>query len=138
VAYDGAGQYLWASGTAGNPDAWLQVQDDCNAVVYRGPYPYGNGALWASNTSCTSGAFAPVAGAFEENTSCSWFAFPKWTFCQHRTGYHAPGAGVAGADDTYAWDINQASNADAGKPVYPTAPGTVVTVSPRAALPGRC
>jgi surface antigen len=62
VAYNGSGVALWASGTAGHPGAWLQIQDDCNLVIYRGPYPQGNGALWATNTassacsSSTSGA----------------------------------------------------------------------------------
>ena len=36
------------------------------------------------------------------------------------------GGGGAGADDTYAWDVNLANSADTGKPVYATAPGRVV------------
>jgi surface antigen len=52
VAYDGGGRALWSSGTAGNAGAWLALQDDCNLVIYRGPYPQGNGVLWATGTPC--------------------------------------------------------------------------------------
>jgi hypothetical protein len=49
--FDGQWQALWSSNTAGFPNAWLAIQDDCNMVIYRGPYPQG-GAIWATNTFC--------------------------------------------------------------------------------------
>ena len=55
VAYNGAWQPLWASGTS-HQGAWLALQDDCNLVIYRGPYPQTNGALWATGTSCGTAA----------------------------------------------------------------------------------
>lgn len=124
VAYNAALQPLWASNTAGNPNAWLAIQDDCALVIYRGPYPYGNGILWEMPRRCRPPAVSPVVGPY--SLQCSWATFPTWDFCQHKTGSHRAGGGVAGADDTYAWDGNQADGADAGKPVYATAPGRVV------------
>ena len=61
VAYTGSGVALWGSGTAGNPGAWLAIQDDCNLVIYRGPHPQTNGALWATNT--TSGCVPSGSGS---------------------------------------------------------------------------
>jgi hypothetical protein len=124
VAYDRSWVALWSTGTGGNPGAWLALQDDCNLVVYRGPYPQTNGALWATMTSCTPAPISPVAGPF--SLQCSWAPFPTWDFCQFNSPDHKVGGGVAGADDTYAWDANQANSADTGKPVYATAPGRVV------------
>jgi surface antigen len=64
VAYTRAGQAVWATGTAGHPGAWTALQDDCNLVVYTGPYPATNAALWASGTAAgcgsASGPPAPV------------------------------------------------------------------------------
>jgi hypothetical protein len=130
VAYNGALQPLWASNTGGNPGAWVAIQVDCNMVIYRGPYPEHNGVLWATGTSCSPGAISPVTGPVSVSKppalNCNWPALPTWIFCQHRTDLHRVDAGVAGADDTFAWDANLANNADAGKPVYATAPGRVV------------
>ena len=136
VAYNSAlqpPQALWATNTANPVDsvkAWFAIQNDCNLVVYRGPFPQAGGVLWASNTVCRAASVAPVAGPFRvtktENPDCYNVALPTWTFCQHRTGLHRPGGGVAGADDTYAWDVNLTNSADTGKPVYASAPGWVV------------
>jgi hypothetical protein len=41
------GAALWASGTAGHPDAVLSLQNDGNLVIYAGGSP-----VWASNTCC--------------------------------------------------------------------------------------
>lgn len=141
VAYNGALQALWASNTAGNPGAWLAIQDDCNLVIYRGPYPQRNGASWATGTSCAPTSTSPVTGPLkfskQPNLNCNWPPLPTWIFCQHRTGYHRVGAGVAGADDTYAWDANLARSADTGKPVYAAAPGRVVKYGGSVAPGGR-
>ncbi|HEX8670432.1 MAG TPA: peptidoglycan DD-metalloendopeptidase family protein [Longimicrobium sp.] len=142
VAYDYLRVALWSSGTAGNAGAWAAVQDDCNLVVYRGPHPATNGALWASNTNCGSAgaqAVSPVVGPFRvtrlENRECYNTALPTWTFCQHQGSSHA-GTGIAGADDRYAWDVNLSGNSDAGRPVYATAPGRVVRYGGRDAPGG--
>jgi hypothetical protein len=37
---------VWASGTNGNPGAYLSVQNDGNVVIYNA----GNRAIWATNT----------------------------------------------------------------------------------------
>ncbi len=52
VLYDTSGQPHWASQTEGNPGAYLNMQDDGNAVIYRAGSTgqTGNGALWATNT----------------------------------------------------------------------------------------
>ena len=53
-----------------------------------------------------------------------------WEFNQSMAGFNRPGGGVAGADDTYAWDANlycQGNpNADVNELVYPVASGEVV------------
>lgn len=133
VAYDVARQPLWSSSTQGST-AWLAIQDDCNLVVYRGPYPEAGGVLWASNTSCgtvTSVPVAPVAGPFRvtklENPNCNNAPLPTWTFCQHQTDFHGDKPGVGSANDRYAWDINLMGGADTGLPVYAAAPGRVVS-----------
>jgi hypothetical protein len=65
---------------------------------------------------------APVKGPLEAN--CVWPSDPTvWAFCKHR---RRSSRGVAAADDTRAWDVNLPRYADAGKPVYPMAPGRVV------------
>ena len=61
VAYNGSGAALWASGT-GHPGAWLAIQDDCNLVIYRGPHPETNGALWATNTASSNCASSSSGG----------------------------------------------------------------------------
>jgi hypothetical protein len=52
VLYDTSGQPHWASQTEGNPGAYLNMQDDGNAVIYRAGSTgqTGNDALWATNT----------------------------------------------------------------------------------------
>lgn len=71
----------------------------------------------------------PVEGPFRvtgiENPECYNVA-DKWTFCQHQTGLHSPGGGIADSDDTYAWDMNLTGDLDAGEPVFAVAGGTVV------------
>ena len=74
---------------------------------------------------------APVEGAFRvtgrDNPECNHSAMPEeWTFCQHQTDLHNRGRGLADADETLAWDMNLAGNADAGRSVYAVATGTVV------------
>jgi subtilase family serine protease len=81
-----------------------------------------SGALWT--------VLAPVEGAFRvtvRDDQCYNSTIPEeWTFCQHQTDLHQPGRGLAGADETLAWDMNLLGDADAGRPVYAVAMGTVV------------
>ncbi len=53
-----------------------------------------------------------------------------WSFNQHKSGFHAPKAGVGNANDTYAWDINLNTptfDYDNGKPVYAVEEGIIYT-----------
>ena len=45
VIYNASGGAVWASNTAGNPGAWLKVQDDGNSVIYLGDT---GRALWVN------------------------------------------------------------------------------------------
>jgi hypothetical protein len=53
VLYDIAGQPHWASNTAGNPGAFLNVQDDGNIVVYRAgsTTETPDNALWSAGSN---------------------------------------------------------------------------------------
>ncbi len=74
---------------------------------------------------------SPVEGPLRVTSSNLGIRDGKWEFNQHKTGYHRAGGGIGGSNDTYAWDVNlytQANgNADAGRNVYATAEGDVVT-----------
>lgn len=54
-----------------------------------------------------------------------------WEFDQHGTGNHTPTAGISLSNDSKAWDVNlytpTSGNADAGKAVFATASGQVVS-----------
>lgn len=53
-----------------------------------------------------------------------------WSFWQHKSGYHRANAGIGGANDTYAWDVNlntPTSNSDKGTPVYAVESGDIYT-----------
>ena len=50
----------------------------------------------------------------------------SWTNARG-SSLHAPGKGIGGADDSYAFDLNQSGDADAGKPVYAVADGEIYT-----------
>ena len=55
------------------------------------------------------------------------FSSDTWEFWQHMTGFHRPGGGIKGSDDTFAWDINLAPEpADKGKAIFAVAPGNIV------------
>lgn len=85
----------------------------------------GNGFERVGSRRFAVGVRAPVLGPVRNQ--CHW---PQrrgvWAICKHRRGGpHAP-HGVAFADDSAAWDINLRDYEDAGKPVYPMAPGRIV------------
>lgn len=73
----------------------------------------------------TSPVVGPLRMTSVENPSCV-NDLSRWTFCQHQTPPHVPGAGLQGADDTRAWDANLPNNTDAGRAVFPVAVGRVV------------
>jgi hypothetical protein len=53
VLHDTNGKPRWASGTYGHPGAFLQIQDDCNLVIYRAGsegHTTAKDALWATDT----------------------------------------------------------------------------------------
>jgi murein DD-endopeptidase MepM/ murein hydrolase activator NlpD len=82
----------------------------------------GDGFELVAERSFEVDVLSPVRGPVERN--CVWPSDPEvWAFCKHR---RARSRGVASADDTRAWDLNLPRYADAGKPVYPVAPGRVV------------
>jgi hypothetical protein len=82
----------------------------------------GHGFRLVAERSFVVEVLSPVHGSFEHQ--CDWPADPDvWSFCKHRRNRSR---GVARADDTRAWDVNLPRYADAGKPVYPVAPGRVV------------
>ncbi len=72
---------------------------------------------------------APVIGGYRvtgvENPACVGQR-GLWTFCQHQTDLHREHGGISNSDDTFAYDINLVSDADAGELVYPIRPGKVV------------
>jgi hypothetical protein len=73
---------------------------------------------------------SPVIGRLRvtgrENSTCDGVP-GRWTFCQHQSGFHHPGGiRIPASDETYAWDVNLGDNSDAGREVYPVAPGRVV------------
>jgi len=82
----------------------------------------GNGFKLIGERSFVVDVLAPVQGPIEAR--CVWPSDPTtWAFCKHRRRHSR---GVAAADDTRAFDVNLPRFADAGKPVYPVAPGRVV------------
>jgi hypothetical protein len=83
----------------------------------------------SARTFLVTGTDSPVEGLLRvtgpENLDCVNVEL-LWTFCQHRTGYHRRDGGLAGSDDTFAWDANLLGDADKQQPVFPVAPGRVV------------
>jgi len=85
-----------------------------------------------TDDSVPDNVFSPVNGSLGQvgtDSDCpSLYAQGKWCFDQHETGFHRPGGGVCGSDDTYAWDANlnyPAYDTDYNKPVYATESGVV-------------
>lgn len=82
----------------------------------------GKGFKLIGERSYAVQVLSPVQGPIERK--CHWPSDPEvWAFCKHRRRHSR---GVASADDTRAFDVNLPRYADAGKPVYPVAPGRVV------------
>jgi hypothetical protein len=84
-----------------------------------------------NNISKPSAILAPVFGKISDvndSTACPAQSQDIWCFNQHQTGFHHPGGGICGSDDTYAWDANLNYpywDNDDGKPVYAIESGIV-------------
>ena len=82
-------------------------------------------------TGLPTSVLSPVIGPLRVTTSNQGIADGKWEFNQHQTGNHTATGGISLSNDTYAWDANlytsTNSNADAGKAVFATAAGQVVS-----------
>ncbi len=89
------------------------------------PYTFTVDAPGASNLSVMPPVEGPYRVTGVENSVCN-NSPDEWTFCQHQTGFHGPGGGIAGSDDTFAWDMNLIGDLDDGAPVFAVASGTVV------------
>jgi pimeloyl-ACP methyl ester carboxylesterase len=82
-------------------------------------------------TGLPTSVLSPVIGQLRITTSNLAIADGKWQFQQHKTGAHTATGGISLSNDTYAWDADlftsTSTNADAGKAVFATAPGQVVS-----------
>ena len=82
-------------------------------------------------TGLPASVLSPVIGPLRITTSNLAIADGKWQFNQHKTGAHTATGGISLSNDTYAWDADlftaTNTNADAGKAVFATAPGQVVS-----------
>lgn len=77
---------------------------------------------------------SPVEG--EVRAQCYWPSEEDaWAFCPHVKTGRRSSRGIALANDTAAWDVNMRDYSDAGKVVYPVAPGKVVRYGDQT-LPG--
>lgn len=82
----------------------------------------GQGFRLIGERSFVVEVLSPVQGPLERK--CYWPSDPDvWAFCKHRRRHSR---GVAASDDTRAYDVNLPQYADAGKPIYPVAPGRIV------------
>jgi pimeloyl-ACP methyl ester carboxylesterase len=103
-----------------NPDNSQSAQYVFN-VLPSGPPP----------TGLPTSVLSPVIGPLRVTTSNLAIADSKWEFNQHKTGSHTATGGISLSNDTFAWDANlytpTNSNADAGKAVFATAVGQVVS-----------
>jgi hypothetical protein len=97
-----------------------------------------NTSTWGMWGMTSRTVLAPVVGPLRvtgpANANCA-NSRAGWTFCQHRSDFHARGRGVGGSDDAYAWDVNLAANADRGRSVYPVAAGRVVPYANARGIP---
>lgn len=112
----------------------VEAHDWSVEVINPGPASSGQFAFSVVSPSPPPDSLlSPVAGDFRttgpDNPDCEGMR-DVWTFCQHQTGFHKPGSGIADADDTYAWDMNlwqgTDPNADKDQRVYAVAHGRVV------------
>lgn len=85
----------------------------------------GRGFEKVSSKSYRVEVLSPVAG--EVRRQCYWpEGEDEWAFCPHVQTGRRSSRGIALANDTAAWDVNLRDYEDAGKQVYPVAPGKIV------------
>ena len=103
-----------------NPDNSQSAQFTFN-VQPSGPPP----------TGLPTSILSPVIGPLRVTVSNQGINDGKWEFNQHKTGNHTAIGGISLSNDTFAWDVNlytsTNSNADAGKTVFATAAGQVIS-----------
>ncbi len=117
--------YGSANGDRFKTPTLIRINTKTGVGVAIGNIPNSNGMFGLAANVRISPVIGRLRVTGPENPDCVNEA-GLWTFCQHRTGFHRPGGGVQGSDDTYAWDINLLNNEDQGKPVFAIAPGKVV------------
>lgn len=159
--YDASGENCWFSLNLDPDSTSFWSADFCSSNVYKFDIESGDELLSFNTGTGFSTVFglavfaprphfvlSPVDGPIHICTNpdvtdpdfpsdCP-FAADTWEFWQHKTGFHRPLGGIAGSDDTFAWDVNlNGEPTDRGKPVFAVAPGKVVKYGGDVA-PGGC
>ncbi|MBV8884893.1 MAG: hypothetical protein JO235_12985 [Chroococcidiopsidaceae cyanobacterium CP_BM_RX_35] len=103
----GNSQAIWASGTAGNPGAFLQVQDDGNVVIYSSM----GQPLWTTSTVSVSTlplgtwrAAAPSTSTSSPSAPCNNNVMDEYDFATNRKvsrrGIYSCGGNMTYEEDT--------------------------------------
>lgn len=116
---------LWASGTAGNPNAVLVAQTDGNLVIYRDST--FQTALWSTATGGNAGARGSLS-ANGELTISSSAGTPLWSAGTAQTGFNNPGTLSGGA--AWSWEPYQTSSQPYLGVKFDGATGAVTTPGP--------
>lgn len=116
--------------TLNAPGAWtMRVVNPDNSQS--GQFQFNVSLTGPPPTGLPTSVLSPVIGPLRVTTSNQGISDGKWEFNQHATGYHTPTGGISLTNDTKAWDVNlytpTSGNADAGKSVFATSVGEVVT-----------
>lgn len=106
--------YIWAVFVKDSNENWSQASE------------------WYNFSTATIELLSPVSGPLgtvSTDANCpDQYNSGRWCFNQHGTGFHHPGGGIGGSDDSLAWDINLNTptyDNDDGMPVFAVADGEV-------------